>query len=114
MGNFDLKKYLAEGRIFKEQQENIVDFLKQNFDEFKYSIRDYADEEDITPDALVTGAYLEADGEPIESDQVAHLQDLGLDFSFDRQYVESFDEEGSSEFEIEIDGKTIYGLAYNE
>ena len=115
MDNFDLRKYLAEGKLFEEQQENIVDFLKQNFDEFKQAIvHDYAEEEDITPNALVTGAYLEADGEPIESDQVAHLQDLGLDFSFDRQYVESFDEEGSSEFEIEVNGKTIYGLAYNE
>ena len=109
MNNFDLKKYLAEGKLF-EETKNIVDFLKQNFEEFKYAIQDIDDIEDLTPEDIVTGAYIDKNDKVIESDQVAGIQGWGLDFSFDSKYVE---DEYGDEFEIEVNGTPIYGLAYN-
>ena len=88
MNNFDLKKYLAEGKLF-EETKNIVDFLKQNFEEFKYAIQDIDDIEDLTPEDIVTGAYIDKNDKVIESDQVAGIQGWGLDFSFDRKYVDN-------------------------
>ena len=126
MENFDLKGYLKSKKLLKEnfgkskrkkslkevENKNIVNFLKQNFDEFEQQLVPNYTEQEFDMNEVVEGAYLDKNGEPIKSDKVASIGDLGLDFSFDKQYVTSFDGEGS-EFEIEVGGKTVYGLGYN-
>jgi len=113
MDNFDLKKYLAEGRIFEEQQEDILSFLKNNKAELiqvlakKYSW----DEDDIEfQSEYEIGPGADIDGN--EDPEVAGLGESGLDFSFNPEKVK--DEYGdASNFTIRVGGKTIYGIEYN-
>ena len=113
MDNFDLKKYLAEGRIFEEQQEDILSFLKNNKAELiQVLAKKYGwDEDDIEDQSeyeIGSGADIDGNEDP----EIAGLGESGLDFSFNPEKVK--DEYGdASEFIINVGGKKIYGLAYN-
>ena len=113
MDNFDLKKYLAEGRIFEEQQEDILSFLKNNKAEL---IQVLAKEFDYDEDDIEDQSKYEigpgADSNGNEDPEIAGLGEGGLDFSFNPDKVK--DEYGdASNFTIRVGGKTIYGIAYN-
>ena len=64
MDNFDLKKYLAEGKLLKENEENdnIVAFLNANIEAVKQHMRD-----EFFDDAEGEEEYNEEMGEEIDS-----------------------------------------------
>ena len=110
MENFDLKKFLSEGKMLKEEQHNdIVSFLKMNKNELLQVLSqkfnwDEMDLEDYDENEIEPG--MNAGGEP--DSEIAVLGD-GLEFSFNPAKVK--DDENSS-FTLNIGGKTIYGLTY--
>jgi len=130
MDNFDLRKYLTEGRLLNEEiskvlDENedtdIVSFLKSNKQELLSKLikmldieEDEDDEESIYNYKIVRGAN--ADGEM--DVEIAGLfnpgygEMAGLDFSFNPEKVK--DEYGDAEnFKLTIAGKPVYGIGYN-
>ena len=113
MKNFNLKKYLAEGRLLKEQQEDILSFLKNNKAELIQILANKFgwDEDDIEEES--EREILQAgDSEGNEDHEIAGLGEGGLDFSFNPDKVK--DEYGdASNFTIRVGGKTIYGIQYN-
>ena len=45
--NFDLKKYLAEGRLFEQEYPELISFLNANVEDVKQHMRDeFLDDED--------------------------------------------------------------------
>jgi len=113
MDNFDLKKYLAEGRLLKEQQEDILSFLKNNKAELiQVLAKKYGFDEDDIEEYSEMEILQAGDSEGNEDPEIAGLGESGLDFSFNPEKVK--DEYGdASEFIINVGGKKIYGLAYN-
>ena len=113
MENFNLKKYLAESRMFEEEQEDILSFLKNNKAELIQVLAkkfnwDEDDIEDQSENEIEIGGDSEGNTDP----EIAGLSDVGMDFSFNKNKVK--DEYGdASEFIIKVGGKTIYGIAYN-
>lgn len=111
--SFNLKKFLAEGKMFEEQQEDILSFLKNNKTELiQVLAKKYGwDEDDIEDQSeyeIGPGADIDGNEDP----EIAGLGESGLDFSFNRKKVK--DEYGdASEFIIKVGGKKIYGLAYD-
>ena len=96
MDNFDLRKYLAEGKLLKEE---IDTFLNDNFDEVKIKIKNIPSKFKTMGDSKVATA---ADGE------------RGIDISFDKEHMLSLfpEEDPFNEVEsMEIAGKTVY---YND
>ena len=116
MKNFDLKKYLKEGKLYENEMESdIVSFLQSNKNELLQTLASKFSwgEDDIKE-------YSGMDIERVDKG-IAGLGEGGLDFSFDESKVarESiknisfFDEFGdASNFEIEVAGKPVYGLSY--
>jgi hypothetical protein len=105
---FNLKKFLAEGKLLKEDQDlasnNIASFLNANKNELLQTLSskfDWIDEdyiEDYSREEIITG----------DDPEVAGFSDSGMDFSFNPSKVE---EEGN--FTIKVNGKVIYGTVYN-
>ena len=96
MDNFNLKDYLAENKLLKEE---IDTFLNDNFDEVKIKIKNIPSKFKIMGDSKVATA---ADGE------------RGIDISFDKEHMLSLfpEEDPFNEVEsMEIAGKTVY---YND
>ena len=96
MKDFDLRKYLVEGRLLKEE---IDTFLNDNFDEVKAKIGNIPSKFKIMGDSKVATA---ADGE------------RGIDISFDKEHMLSLfpEEDPFNEVEsMEIAGQTVY---YND
>ena len=59
MDNFDLRKYLAEGRLFEQEYPELIKFLNANVEDLKQHMRDeFLDVED----------EIDIDDEEIESD----------------------------------------------
>ena len=104
---------LAEGRLLKEQQEDILSFLKNNKAELIQILANKFgwDEDDIEEQS--ENEILQAgDSEGNEDPEIAGLGEGGLDFSFNPDKVK--DEYGdASNFTIRVGGKTIYGIQYN-
>ena len=47
MDNFDLKKYLAEGKLFEQEYPELISFLNANVEDVKQHMRDeFLDDED--------------------------------------------------------------------
>ena len=69
MDNFDLKKYLAEGRLFEQEYPELISFLNANIEDIKQHMRDeFLDVEDeIEYNATINK----------EIDQVKSFQDMG-------------------------------------
>lgn len=99
----------------------IGEYLEQNKTELwneliKHELLALDDIEDgyITIDDLYcnrTGCYEGEGDELIETDEICGVME-GMDLSFDRKYVT--DKYGdASEFEIEVNGKKMFGLRYN-
>ena len=113
MDNFNLRKYLAEGKIFEEQQEDILSFLKNNKAELIQVLANkYGWDEDDIEEYSEMEILQAGDSEGNEDPEIAGLGEGGLDFSLNPDKVK--DEYGdASNFTIRVGGKTIYGIAYN-
>jgi hypothetical protein len=114
MDNFDLRKYLAEGRLLKEEEGiDILSFLKSNKQELldKLAEKYNYDEDDIEMmGEYEIGPGADADGN--EDAEIAGLGEAGLDFSFNPKKVKDTYGDASN-FKLVIAGKPIYGIAYN-
>ena len=113
MDNFDLRKYLAEGKIFEEEQEDILSFLKNNKAKLIQILANKFgwDEDDIEEES--EREILQAgDSEGNEDHEIAGLGEGGLDFSFNPDKVKDTYGDASN-FTIRVGGKTIYGISYN-
>ena len=113
MDNFDLRKYLAEGKIFEEEQEDILSFLKNNKAKLIQILANKFgwDEDDIEEES--EREILQAgDSEGNEDHEIAGLGEGGLDFSFNPDKVKDTYGDASN-FTIRVGGKTIYGIQYN-
>ena len=73
MSNFDLRKYLAEGKLLKEEKASIADFLNANIEEFKRKVANPRSKFEIMGDEKVATA-----GPDSES---------GIDVSFDKTHM---------------------------
>jgi len=96
MDNFDYKKYLAEGRLLKE---NIADFLNVNYEEIVSKLGNPGSDFEIIGDDKVATA---GDG------------DKGIDISFDKNHMNKLFPEDDPYNEVEeltIAGKVVY---YND
>lgn len=105
-----------------EQYINIKTFLSENRTELWNKL---VEQDIVNPeyhfhnkndmDFTVNGYYETADDngeiDLIESEHICGLFE-GMDLSFDRKYVTDM-YGNAKEFEIEVNGKTIYGLSYN-
>ena len=108
MSNFDLKKYLAEGRLLKEEEKtDLLSFINQNQKEVANKVGAIRLEDiiiDDLGDVGATGIY-SIDGDEMES---------GLAFRFPEDVDDSFKgEEGDEPKPIEIAGKKLMYIGYN-
>lgn len=108
MSNFDLKKYLAEGRLLKEEEKtDLLSFINQNQEEVAKkvgAIRLEDIEKDVLGDVGATGIY-NIDGDEMES---------GLAFRFPEDVDDSFKgEEGDEPKPIKIADKKLMYIGYN-
>jgi len=69
MDNFDLRKYLAEGKLFEQEYPELISFLNANVEDVKQHMRDYFldDEEEADYNDYISK----------EIDQVKSFQDIG-------------------------------------
>ena len=69
MDNFDLRKYLAEGRLFEQEYPELISFLNANVEDVKQHMRDefLDDEDEVEYNATISK----------EIDQVKSFQDVG-------------------------------------
>ena len=69
MDNFDLRKYLAEGRLFEQEDPELIPFLNANVEDVKQHMRDefLDDEDEVEYNATISK----------EIDQVKSFQDVG-------------------------------------
>ena len=113
VGEFIVSHDLAEGKLLKEQQEDILSFLKNNKAELiQVLAKKYGFDEDDIEDHSEYEIRPGYDFDGNEDLEIAGLGESGLDFSFNPEKVK--DEYGdASEFIINVGGKKIYGLAYN-
>jgi len=96
MENFDYKKYLAEGRLLKE---NIADFLNVNYEEIVSKLGNPGSDFEIIGDNKVATA---GDGNE------------GIDISFDKNHMDKLfpkDDPYNEVKELTIAGKVVY---YND
>ena len=101
MDNFDLKKYLAEGRIHLSEDEgqNIADFLNANYKEIASKLGNPGSNFEIIGDNKVATA---GDGNE------------GIDISFDKNHMDKLfpkDDPYNEVKELTIAGKVVY---YND
>ena len=78
MDNFDLKKYLAEGRLFEQEYPELISFLNANVEDVKQHMRDYFldDEEEADYNDYISK----------EIDQVKSFQDIGKNKEDSEEY----------------------------
>lgn len=128
--NFDLKKFLAEGKLLKEENEaNIADFLNQHKDEalekiFGYLLNQSIEDEDISQEKVdnideqdKTWEFISKDNNPADPFDHARLANE-LPISYDAMvsfepFPEDYDFEFSSPDETEIAGVKVYYFTYN-
>ena len=69
MDNFDLRKYLAEGKLFEQEYPELISFLNANVEDVKQHMRDefIDDEDEVEYNANMNR----------EIDQVKSFQDIG-------------------------------------
>jgi hypothetical protein len=111
---FNLKKFLAEGKLLKEEQESdIMSFLKSNKPELIQALaKKFNWDEDDIEDQSENDIEIGGDSKGNPDPEIAGLGDAGMDFSFNQDKVKD-DYGDASEFTIEVGGKTIYGIVYN-
>ncbi len=78
MDNFDLRKYLAEGRLFEQEYPELISFLNANVEDVKQHMRDYFldDEEEADYNDFISK----------EIDQVKSFQDVGKNKEDSEEY----------------------------
>ena len=78
MDNFDLKKYLAEGRLFEQEYPELIKFLNANVEDVKQHMRDefLDDEEEADYNDFISK----------EIDQVKSFQDIGKNKEDSEEY----------------------------
>jgi hypothetical protein len=76
--NFDLRKYLAEGRLFEQEYPELISFLNANVEDVKQHMRDYFldDEEEADYNDFISK----------EIDQVKSFQDVGKNKEDSEEY----------------------------
>jgi|TARA_R100000152_G_C6568399_1_gene36623 hypothetical protein len=69
MDNFDLKKYISEGKIYEQEYPELIKFLNANVEDVKQHMRDYFldDEEEADYNDFISK----------EIDQVKSFRDIG-------------------------------------
>jgi hypothetical protein len=93
----------------------IKEFILENESEFKSWLidNDYVDEDDVDDIEFEDGGYEDDEFDIIETDEICSVVDYGIDFSFDRKFVEDKYGEDCDEDELIINGKKVYVLIYN-
>ena len=78
MNDFDLRKYLAEGRLFEQEYPELISFLNANVEDVKQHMRDYFldDEEEADYNDFISK----------EIDQVKSFQDIGKNKEDSEEY----------------------------
>jgi hypothetical protein len=78
MDNFDLRKYLAEGKLFEQEYPELISFLNANVEDVKQHMRDYFldDEEEADYNDFISK----------EIDQVKSFQDVGKNKEDSEEY----------------------------
>ena len=78
MDNFDLKKYLSEGRLFEQEYPELIKFLNANVEDVKQHMRDefLDDEEEADYNDFISK----------EIDQVKSFQDIGKNKEDSEEY----------------------------
>ena len=78
MDNFDLRKYLAEGRLFEQEYPELISFLNANVEDVKQHMRDYFldDEEEADYNDFISK----------EIEQVKSFQDVGKNKEDSEEY----------------------------
>ena len=78
MDNFDLKKYLSEGRLYEQEYPELISFLNANVEDVKQHMRDYFldDEEEVDYNDFISK----------EIDQVKSFQDIGKNKEDSEEY----------------------------
>ena len=78
MDNFDLRKYLAEGRLFEQEYPELISFLNANVEDVKQHMRDYFldDEEEADYNDFISK----------EIDLVKSFQDVGRNKEDSEEY----------------------------
>ena len=78
MDNFDLRKYLAEGRLFEQEYPELISFLNANVEDVKQHMRDefLDDEDEVEYNATISK----------EIDQVKSFQDIGKNKEDSEEY----------------------------
>ena len=78
MDNFDLRKYLAEGKLFEQEYPELISFLNANIEDVKQHMRDefLDDEDEIEYNATISK----------EIDQVKSFQDVGKNKEDSEEY----------------------------
>ena len=78
MDNFDLKKYISEGKIYEQEYPELIKFLNANVEDVKQHMRDYFldDEEEADYNDFISK----------EIDQVKSFQDIGKNKEDSEEY----------------------------
>ena len=78
MDNFDLRKYLAEGKLYEQEYPELIKFLNANVEDVKQHMRDYFldDEEEADYNDFISK----------EIDQVKSFQDIGKNKEDSEEY----------------------------
>ena len=78
MDNFDLKKYISEGRLFEQEYPELISFLNANVEAVKQHMRDefIDDEDEVEYNANMNR----------EIDQVKSFQDIGKNKEDSEEY----------------------------
>ena len=78
MDNFDLRKYISEGRLFEQEYPELIKFLNANVEDVKQHMRDYFldDEEEADYNDFISK----------EIDQVKSFQDIGKNKEDSEEY----------------------------
>jgi len=108
--NFDLKKYLTEGRLFKEEKDNIISFLETHIEDVKDYIRKrFPYPEDLEMVDNIEG--FDYDGSDADVTPYGDGVEMGISFNWAGSPTLD-DEEGEPEV-IKIGGKKIGVAVYN-
>jgi hypothetical protein len=80
MDNFDLKKYLAEGRLIKEDDKSILRTLIQDLEPFEYEV--YAFDAEVDPeDSAKMEEYIASLSDEEISSEISKLRGINEDKS---------------------------------
>ena len=100
MENFDLKKYLAEGKLLKEDANSIVSLLQKN----KKDVEDHFD-------ADLTSFEIDGEGDASTTDMEGYT---GYSFKLPKDVDSRFvSEDGGKPMPITVDGVDLMYIGYN-